>query len=107
MRTTIIAMLHKGHPSTTHMDQSAEAFWWPDLNREIREKMENCPSCRASGRNLKSQLPSTERNKLEIFFEPNQEIQLDIAGLIKTKTRDKVFVLVAVDRFSKWSMAQI
>ena len=26
MRTTIIAMLHQGHPSTTKMNQSAEAF---------------------------------------------------------------------------------
>ena len=49
MRTTIIAMLHQGHPSATKMDQSAAAFWWPGLYRETREKAENCPSCRASG----------------------------------------------------------
>ena len=79
MRTTNIAMLHQGHPSTTKKDQSAKAFWWPGLYREIREKAENCPRCRASGENLKTQLPSTEK-KLEIFYERNQEIQLDFAG---------------------------
>ena len=77
------------------------------MHREIREESEDCPSCRASGKKLKTQLPSTERNKLDILFEPNQEIQLDFAGPIKTKTRGNVFILVAVDRFSKWPTAQI
>ena len=61
MRTTIIAMLNQGHPSATKMDQSTAAFWWPGLYREIREKAENCPRCRASGKNLTTQLPSTEK----------------------------------------------
>ena len=107
MRTTIIAMLHHGHPSTAKMDHSAEAFWWPGLHRETREKSENCPSFKASGKNLKTQFPSTEKNNLDILFEPNQEIQLDFAGPIKFKTLGYVFILVAVDRFSKWPTAQI
>ena len=107
MRSTIIAMLHQGHPSATKMDQSSAAFWWPGLYREIKEKAENCPSCRSSGKNLTTQLPSTEKNYLEILSEPNQEIQLDFAGPIKSKTRGDVYILVAVDRFSKWPTAKI
>ena len=61
MRTAIITMLHQGHPSATKMDQSAEAFWWPGMYREMREKAENCPSCRVAGKSLKTQLPSTEK----------------------------------------------
>ena len=104
MRTTIIAMLYQGHPS---VDKTSTAFWWPGLHREIREKAENCPNCRASGKNLTTQLPSTEKNNLEILSEPNQEIQLDFAGPRKSKTRGDVYILVAVDRFSKWPTAQI
>ena len=107
MRTTIIAMLHQGHPSADKMDQSSTAFWWPGLHREIREKAENCPSCRASDKNLATQIPSTEKNNLEILSEPNQEIQLDFAGPIKSKTRGDVYILVAVDRFRKCPTAQI
>ena len=107
MRTTIIAMLHQGHPSAAKMDQSAAAFWWPRIYQEIREKAENCPSCRASGKNLVTQLPSTEKQKLEFLSESNQEIQLDFAGPIKSKTRGRVYILVAVDRFIKWPTAQI
>ena len=80
MRSTIIAMLHHGHVSINKMDKSAEAFWWPGLHREIREKEENCLSSRAAGKNFKTQLPQSEINRLEILTEPGQEIQLDFAG---------------------------
>ena len=107
MRSTIIAMLHSGHVSVTKMDKSAEAFWWPGLHREIREKAETCPSCRTAGKNLNTQIPQTDVNRLEILTEPGQEIQLDFAGPIKSKSRGDVYILVAVDRFSKWPTAQI
>ena len=106
-RTIVIAMLHQGHPSATKMDQVAAAFWWPGIYQEIREKAENCPSCRASGKNLVTQLPSTEKNNLKILSEPNKKTQLNFAGPIKSKTLGNVYILVAVDRFSKWPTAQI
>ena len=78
MRTTITAMLHQGHTSAAKMDQLAEAFWWPGMHREIQEIVESCPSCRAAGKNIITQIPSTEKIKLGFFTEPNQEIQLDL-----------------------------
>ena len=48
MRTTVIAMLHHGHTSAGKMEKLAEAFWWLGMNREIHEKAESCPSCRAA-----------------------------------------------------------
>ena len=38
MRSSIVAMLHRGHVAITKMDQWAEVFWWPGMHREIREK---------------------------------------------------------------------
>ena len=107
MRPTIITMLHNGHVSTNKMDKSAEAFWWPGIHREIRDKAENCPSCRTAGKNLKTQIPQSEINRLEILTEPGQEIQVDFAGPIRSKSRGNVYILVAIDRFSKWPTAQI
>ena len=40
-RSMIIAMLNHGHVSINKMDKSTEAFWWPGLHREIRDKAEN------------------------------------------------------------------
>ena len=107
MRSTIIATLHHGHVSINKMDKAAEAFWWPGLHREIRDKAENCPSCRTAGKNLKTQLPQSEINRLEILTESGQEIQLDFAGPIKLESRGDVYILVAIDRFSKWPTAVI
>ena len=107
MRTTVIAMLHQGHTSAAKMDKLAETFWWSGMHRYIHEKTETCLSCRAAGKNLITQIPSTEKNNLEILTEPNQEIQLDFAGPIKSKTRGDVYILVAVDRFSKWPTAHV
>ena len=51
MRSTIIAMLHQGHPSATKMDQSSAAFWWPGLYRKIkRRKQKTVP---AAGRQVR------------------------------------------------------
>ena len=47
------------------------------------------------------------KNSLEVLTEPNQEIQLDFAGPIKSKSRGGVYILVAIDRFSKWPTSQI
>ena len=107
MRSTIIAMLHHGHVSKNKMEQLAEAFWWPGMNRDVHEKAETCPSCRAAGKNIITQIPSTEKNNLENLTKPNQEIQLDFAGPIKSKSRGDVYILVAVDRFGKWPTAQV
>ena len=79
-------MLHQGHTSAAKMDQLAEAFWWPAIHREIHEKAETCPSCRAAGKIITTQIPSTEKKEWEILTEPNQEIQFDFAGPMKSKT---------------------
>ena len=72
------------------------------MYQEIQEKSESCPSGRVAGKNLRKQLPSTEVNSLEILqFYKKQKNQLDFADPIKSKTRGDVYILVAIDRFSK------
>ena len=61
MRKTIIAKLHQCHTSAAETDGLAEAFWWPRMQREIQEKAKTCPSCRAAGKYLFPQIPSTEK----------------------------------------------
>ena len=88
MRTTITAMLHQGHTSAAKMDQLAEAFWWPAIHREIQEKAETFPSCRAAGKNITTHIPSTEK-KTENFnrTEPRNSIGLCRSNQIKTNAR--------------------
>ena len=77
------------------------------MTEEIKDKHKRCIACRNAGKNLKSQIPLTEKSKI-ITNEPGEEIQLDFTGdLISDKIPNKVKILVAIDHFSKWPTAKI
>ena len=77
MRSSLIAMLHRGRVAVSKMDQAPEAFWLPGLHQENREKSKNCMNCRAADKNLRTQILPMELNKMEPLSEPNHELQLD------------------------------
>ena len=79
MRTSVVAMLHHGHGAADKMEKASEAFWWPGVYLELQEKSESCPSCRAAGKNLKTQIHSTEVNRLKFLTERNQSNPKDAA----------------------------
>ena len=66
LREIILAMLHQGHPASSKMEMASVTFWWPWIFKDIRTKVDNCTSYRMSGKNLKTQIPSTEKNYLEL-----------------------------------------
>ena len=57
-----------------------------------------------SGKSIKSDIPSTEKNHLPRLENPNEEIQLDFIGPITVDNR-RFHVLLSMDRFSKWPAA--
>ena len=61
-----------------------------------------------AGKNLKTQLPSTEKSNLEPPKYPGEEIQIDFTGNLNSKHLDSSpFILVAVDKNSRWPGAKI
>ena len=62
------------------MTVEVKIFWWPNINKDIEEKVENCIACLSSGENLKYQRPKKESGKLKVLTEPGQEIQIDFTG---------------------------
>ena len=77
LRTTVISLLHKGHPAINNMTLSAKHFWWPKLTEAIQRKCDSCIPCKLSGKNLIPNIPKTEQNSLPPLSAPNEEIQLD------------------------------
>ena len=57
-----------------------------------------------SGKSIKSDIPSTEKNHLPRLENPNEEIQLDFIGPITVDNR-RFYILLSMDRFSKWPAA--
>ena len=108
LRRRLLDILHFCHAGTSKMIAEAKIFWWPDINRDIENKVKDCIACLASGENLKYQLPKNHYGKLKKLTEPGQEIQIDFTGKLQNKRiNGDVQILVAVDRFSKWPTVKI
>ena len=43
------------------MTAEAKIFWWPNINKDIEDKVKHCITCMSSGRNLKYLIPKKER----------------------------------------------
>ena len=108
LRKKLLDTLHFGHAGTTKMIAEAKIFWWPNINKDIEEKVKNCIACLSSGKNLKYQIPKNENGKLKILTEPGQEIQIDFTGkLHNKKLNGESQLLIAIGRFSKWPTVKI
>ena len=108
LRYTALNALHFGHPGINKMCNDAVIFWWPNMRTDIEKKAKTCSACLNAGKNLNTQLPSTEKSKLEPPKHPGEEIQIDFTGNLNSKHLDSSpFILVAVDTNSRWSVAKI
>ena len=74
LRTTVISLLHKGHPAINKMTLAARNFWWPKMAEAIQKKCETCIPCKMSGKSIKPNRASTEKNSLPPVNSPNEEI---------------------------------
>ena len=107
LRYAALNALHFGHPGINKMCNDAVIFWWPNMRADI-DKAKTCSACLNAGKNLKTQLPSTEKSKLEPPKYPGEEIQIDFTGNFDSKHLDSSpFILVAVDKNSRWPVAKI
>ena len=74
------------------------------MTEAIQKKCESCIHCKMSGKNIKPNIPSTEKNNLPRLDNPNEEIQLNFIGPITVDNR-RFHILLSMDRFSKWPAA--
>ena len=61
LQTTIISVLHKGHPAINKMNLSARHSWWPKITEAIQKQCETSTPCKMSGRGEPNK-PNTEKN---------------------------------------------
>ena len=104
LRTTVISLLHKGHPAINKMTLAARHFWWPRITEAIQKKCDSCIPCKMSGKSIKPNIPYTEKDNLPPVNNPNEEFQLDFIGPITEKNR-RFYILLSIDRLSKWPAA--
>ena len=108
LRRRLIEILHFGHTGITKMLSDAKIFWWPEMRKDIEQRVKDCTACLAPGKNVKYQIPKNKYRKLEKLSEPGQEIQNDFTGKLHNKNlNSEPQILIAIHRFRKWPTAKI
>ncbi|XP_040195338.1 uncharacterized protein LOC120928305 [Rana temporaria] len=91
LQSTMLRMLHEGHPGVVRMKQRARSYvWWPQMDTAIEDYVAQFPEC----------CQPQKRGTLQPWPWPTDlwsRLHLDFAGPIQ----DKMYLIV-VDAHSKW-----
>ena len=75
------------------------------MNKDIVNLAEECRSCTRHGKNIKYLIPKISSKPL--LTQPGQEVQLYYAGPIENHKGKKIYLLVGIDRFSKFPSVKV
>ena len=107
LRQAVLKRIHRGHPGQEAMLGAAQYLWWPHMNKDIVNLAEECRSCTRYGKNVKYLISKNTSKPLPLLTQPGQEVQLDYAGPIENQKGKKIYLLVAIDRFSKFPSVEV
>ena len=99
--------LHYYHHWKSNMFEAAKDIWYPYMFRSSATIAGNCQECTLAGKNLKNMCSKGDVGKISEPKELNECVQLDFWGPINYLNESKKYVLVAVDRFSRWPSAMV
>ena len=107
LRKPLLARLHRSHAGQLAMVNAAQYIWWPRMRRDIVQLCKDCPQCTKFGKNLKANASFNSTKPLPPLSGPNEELQLDYAGPLLDSDGNNIYILVAIDRYSKYPSAMI
>ena len=102
LRQAVLKRIHRGHPGQEPMLGVSQYLWWPHMHKDIVNVAEECRSCTRYGKNVKYLIPKNASKPLRLLTQPRQKVQLDYAGPLENHRGKKIYLLVAIDRFSKF-----
>ena len=71
------------------------------MHKDIVSLAEECRKCTRYGNNAKYIIPKNSSQPLSLLSQPGQEIQLDYTGPLEDGKGKKIYLLTAIDRYSK------
>ena len=109
LQSAINNRIHAYHAyhGKSNMFDAAKDVWYPYIYRSIASIAEGCPECTLAGKNLKTIIKKNELGTVTEPKKPNESVQLDFWGPINYLNESRKYVLVAVDRFSRWPSAMV
>ena len=107
LRKPLLSRLHRSHAGQIAMVDAAQNIWWPRMHRDFVQLCKDCPQCTKFGKNLKANASFNSTKPLPLLSGPNEELQLDYAGPLLDSNGNSIYILVAIDRYSKYPSAMI
>ena len=107
LQAAINNRIHAYHHRKTNVFDAAKDVWYPYIFQSIASMAKDCPECTAAGKNLKTILGKNQLGNIPEPKEPNESVQLDFWGPINYLNESRNYVLMAVDRFSRWPSAMV
>ena len=106
LREWILQVVHGDHESVPKMRVLTGRVYWPSKEKDLNKKVKQCITCFRSGKNLDSIISGYEVNRLPKFREVGEAVQIDFVGPVRKERKQKKYVVVAVDQFSKWVLQE-
>ena len=107
LRLAVLKRIHRGHPGQEVMLDVSKYLWWPHMHKDIVNLAAECRSCTRYGKNAKYIIPKNATKPLPLLTQPGQEVQLDYAGPLEDYKGKNIYLLVAIDRYSKFPSVKI
>ena len=107
LRPAMLKRIHRGHPGQEAMLDVSRDLWWPHMHKDIVNIAEECRSCTRYGKNVQYIIPKNVSKPLPLLTQPGQELQLDYVGPLEDKKGKKIYLLTAIDRYSKFPSVKI
>ena len=89
------------------MVDAAQYIWWPSMHRDIIQLCKDCPQCNKFSNNLKANASPNSAKPLTLLSGPNEEFQLNYTEPLQDSAGNIIYILVAIDRYSKYPSAMI
>ena len=67
----------------------------------------DCSHCTKLGKNLKTNISFNSSQPPPTLQGPHEEIQLDYSGLLKDQLGNQMYIVVAIDQYSKYASAML
>ncbi|CAF4212903.1 unnamed protein product, partial [Rotaria magnacalcarata] len=104
LQTTILKWAHD-HPTASHAGRLKTLYrlssrvYWPSMQKDVFTYIQSCLSCQQFKH---SNAPTANPMQLHIISQPWHTIGVDIMGPFPPTARQKRFLLVIVDYFTRW-----
>ena len=107
LKKTVLDSLHLTHPGSAAMVDLFQNIWFPHIHRTMVQMAQRCRECTQQGKNLKPIIGKQHSFEMETVVEPNEEVQLDFARPLPDELNRDAYILVAVDKRSKFPTAEV